>query len=254
MTAPKMYFATELDTGSYALNSIDGAILSDGDSAIVAFRGSATYGDAFILYIVNATSGATESLPSIVSPATNAGNKRWIFSRVLGMLSGANQNAVTSHDLAHDTTGAIGVGNDRIIKTVDGSGNQWPVGQKIVNISFAFVKPQSWPDGARDKWIPWYNETGMDFTITRIFCTCSSATTIAISTTNSRTNSGINSAIGTIAIDTAGTGIYYKTTLANALTNTVIGFTRGLAFDFHDTDDPEQGEIMLQGWFDAGVT
>ncbi|MCP4568663.1 MAG: hypothetical protein GY841_13885, partial [FCB group bacterium] len=59
--------------GAGALDKIDGALLDDGDMAIV-ITSTLTY-----RYYLNASSGAAESSPSIVSPDTNAGTKRWIL-------------------------------------------------------------------------------------------------------------------------------------------------------------------------------
>ncbi len=56
-----------------ALDSIDGNSLLDGDFAFV-LTGTIQY-----TYVLNATSGAAESSPDIISPDSNAGNKRWIL-------------------------------------------------------------------------------------------------------------------------------------------------------------------------------
>jgi hypothetical protein len=55
------------------LDKIDGSSLSDGDSAIVVDSNYA------YIYRLNATSAAAESSPNIISPDTNAGDKRWIL-------------------------------------------------------------------------------------------------------------------------------------------------------------------------------
>jgi hypothetical protein len=59
--------------GTGALDKIDGTDLADGDGALVI---TATN---FYIYYLNASSGAGESSPDIISPDTNAGNKRWIL-------------------------------------------------------------------------------------------------------------------------------------------------------------------------------
>ena len=56
------------------LDSIDGAILADGDAAIVITDGNA------YLYHLDATSAAGESSPQIIAPDDNPGDKRWILS------------------------------------------------------------------------------------------------------------------------------------------------------------------------------
>ncbi len=70
--ASKYWHRTSLTGGiDGSLDNIDGALLSNADKAYVA---TAT---AFYVYNLNATSGAAESSPAIISPDRNAGNKRW---------------------------------------------------------------------------------------------------------------------------------------------------------------------------------
>jgi len=59
--------------GTGSLDAIDGNDLYDNDSAIV-FTSSAAY-----MYQLDASSGATESAPDVISPDANAGDKRWIL-------------------------------------------------------------------------------------------------------------------------------------------------------------------------------
>lgn len=58
------------------LDSQDGASLLDNDRAYVAVSG------VIYFYRLNASSGAAESSPNIISPDTNAGNKRWILQKI----------------------------------------------------------------------------------------------------------------------------------------------------------------------------
>ena len=70
--ASKLYFRTSLTGGtSGALDGIDGAVLADGDGCMV-FDGINSY-----FYVLNVTSGATESSPNIIKPDLNPGDKRW---------------------------------------------------------------------------------------------------------------------------------------------------------------------------------
>lgn len=63
---------TALNTGNPgSLNTLDGAVLSDGDGALTLMDGVA------YRHRLNATSGAAESSPLIIKPLYNAGNKRW---------------------------------------------------------------------------------------------------------------------------------------------------------------------------------
>jgi hypothetical protein len=72
--AKTAYHRTAL-TGNTAasLDGIDGASLADGDFAFV-MAGSVLY-----TYILDDDSGAAESSPSVISPDSNAGTKRWIL-------------------------------------------------------------------------------------------------------------------------------------------------------------------------------
>jgi len=70
--ASKLYFRTTLTGGtSGALDGIDGAILAQGDGAIVITDGWAYY------YHLNAASGVAESSPDFITPDLNPGDKRW---------------------------------------------------------------------------------------------------------------------------------------------------------------------------------
>ena len=83
MAVINFYNAIGLTNGSSGyLDSIDGADLGDGDVCFVII---AT--EEFYLYRLNATSGAVESSPDIISPDDNAGDKRWIliFDSVTGI-------------------------------------------------------------------------------------------------------------------------------------------------------------------------
>lgn len=73
----KIYYSKTALTGGAetALDYIDGDLLTDGDVAHVMTGG------LLYTYKLNATSGATESSPSIISPDTNAGDKRWVLQR-----------------------------------------------------------------------------------------------------------------------------------------------------------------------------
>lgn len=76
--ANNIYGAVNLTGGTDGcLDSVDGALLVDGDCGIV-ITGTSTY-----MYKLNATSGATASSPNIIAPTTNAGTKRWLLVPVL---------------------------------------------------------------------------------------------------------------------------------------------------------------------------
>ena len=72
------YGATGLIGGGTGdLDNIDGTNLNTGDGATVV-TSTAVYH-----YYLNASSGAGESSPDVVSPDANAGNKRWILIKVI---------------------------------------------------------------------------------------------------------------------------------------------------------------------------
>ena len=60
-----------------SLKELDGATLNDGDMAL------GIYNSMKCFYQLDESSGATESLPDIVSPSLNAGTKRWILKAYL---------------------------------------------------------------------------------------------------------------------------------------------------------------------------
>lgn len=59
-----------------ALDAIDGAGLADLDAAFVQVGGQVSF------YTLDATSAAAENSPEVISPDTNAGDKRWILQDV----------------------------------------------------------------------------------------------------------------------------------------------------------------------------
>lgn len=74
--AKTAYQKTAISGGTAtALDGIDGSSLSDGDFAYVMMS------DVFYTYVLNASSGASESTPDVVSPDSNAGTKRWILQK-----------------------------------------------------------------------------------------------------------------------------------------------------------------------------
>lgn len=74
MTILKARKKTALTGGTEtALDGIDGDLLNDGDFAFVMLSG------IVYVYELDADSGAAESSPSVISPDSNAGTKRWIL-------------------------------------------------------------------------------------------------------------------------------------------------------------------------------
>ena len=83
-----------------ALDSIDGAILKDGDIGMTV-----VLGDSIYFHVLDEDSGADESSPAIIAPDTNAGDKRW------KQVSAANSVAFATYTeiiAGAETTKAVG--------------------------------------------------------------------------------------------------------------------------------------------------
>lgn len=75
LAVTNIYGATALTGGaSGALDEIDGADLADKDIALVAVQTDSLY-----VYVLDADSAAAENSPTVISPDTNAGDKRWLL-------------------------------------------------------------------------------------------------------------------------------------------------------------------------------
>lgn len=59
-----------------ALDSLDGSLLKDGDFAVVVVPATRQS----YIYTLDADSGATESVPNVIKPDANAGDKRWVLT------------------------------------------------------------------------------------------------------------------------------------------------------------------------------
>lgn len=81
LAANKIWPATCLTGTSNCLDAIDGNSLSDGDGAIVVYEDTGTQKVYF--YALDSTSGLSEAVPSVISPNSNAGTKRWILTKVV---------------------------------------------------------------------------------------------------------------------------------------------------------------------------
>lgn len=92
-----IYGATALTGGgATALDSIDGADLSDGDAATVITDAGVYW------YHLNATSAATENSPFRIAPDSNAGDKRWHLVGTTSRL-GAMVKLASDVTLSNDT-------------------------------------------------------------------------------------------------------------------------------------------------------
>ena len=76
--------------GDGALDSYDGALLLDEEMALANVPG-----DKFYIYLLNATSGAAESVPDVIAPDSNAGLKRWILQSIHTKIDGIDLDGAT---------------------------------------------------------------------------------------------------------------------------------------------------------------
>lgn len=95
-----------------SLDNIDGSILSDGDIGYVVNATDETTS----VYTLDASSGVAESSPDIISPDTNAGNKRWILTELLSNGIDIDGNVLTI-DEDGDTTLQASTDDSILIKT-----------------------------------------------------------------------------------------------------------------------------------------
>lgn len=99
--AKTVYIKTALTGGaSTALDGIDGDALLNGDFAHV------TISNILYFYVLDATSGASESSPTVISPDANAGTKRWLLQNITG--STAQAYVLTKTDSYTITTSDFG--------------------------------------------------------------------------------------------------------------------------------------------------
>ncbi len=102
-----VYLSKTLLTGGAApaLDSIDGTGLVDGDFAHVTVAG------VLYVYKLNATLGGAESIPTIIAPDTNPGNKRWV-------LQGVNANGLVDNSLTASLPVFTGASKEFVSKSV----------------------------------------------------------------------------------------------------------------------------------------
>lgn len=129
------YPASDLIGGTDGcLDAIDGADLAEGDRAIVV-------ADLVYCYVLNATSGVVENSPHVISPDSNAGDKRWELRFVVKentMFVTSCDGVATSNVIGStDTNDIIFAGGDNEIDS-DGSG-----GNVILNGTYNIIAGDS---------------------------------------------------------------------------------------------------------------
>lgn len=157
-----LYYSKTALTGgaANALDYIDGDLLTDGDIAFVYVSG------VLYVYKLNASSSAAESSPTVITPDTNPGTKRWELQQIYPV--NAEHNADGTHKYAYpwlidinvfSTPGAqtnwsiisteVGAGSGFIYNAIKASnGNQnaaisWPVILAAGTWTFSLVHHKS---------------------------------------------------------------------------------------------------------------
>jgi hypothetical protein len=116
--AVTVYRKTSL-TGGLAgdLDSVDGALLLDGDFAFVT--------EAGILYVYNLDddSGVAESSPTVIAPDVNPGTKRWLLQQVCAdgavLSGGTNTFAITNGTASATVDAGVAFHADASVHTSD---------------------------------------------------------------------------------------------------------------------------------------
>ena len=114
-----------------ALDHIDGDSLTGGETAVCVVGVSPA---AVYFYVLNAESGAAESVPNVIAPDTNAGAKRWVLiARVPRIWVGTRTPTVSDDRNAGVVNGEAWVYNNAIWFCADNTSGA-AVWQKLVKI------------------------------------------------------------------------------------------------------------------------
>jgi len=96
----KVYAATSLTGGvTGSLDNINGSALNDKDVAMVTVQGG-----NMMPFVLDASSGASENSPYVISPDDNAGTKRWVMTGVQGAFSHVRATSNDGQTRATGTT------------------------------------------------------------------------------------------------------------------------------------------------------
>ncbi len=100
--AVTVYKKTLLTGGTAAaLDSIDGNLLLDENLAFVDYSG------VLYVYKLDDDLGGAESSPTIITPDTNPGNKRWVLQGTYGLVITAGKTITATQDTALDEAVAM---------------------------------------------------------------------------------------------------------------------------------------------------
>lgn len=138
--ASNIYGAIALIGGTTgALDELDGAALADNDIAIVVVQGGDIYP-----YVLDATSGASESSPEIIAPDTNPGTKRWLLQNIRSL--GIDDNATSKKLDVGDSTLDVLTGAN--LRAVDGVlfGSDTAAANMLDDYEEGTFTPELWDD------------------------------------------------------------------------------------------------------------
>lgn len=223
--------------GTGALDSFDGASCTDGDlSLAIDLTNRSLY-----LYKLEASSGASEDSPDIISPDANAGTKRWLLQNKYPRLYGDDDPDVA-------VTGQISYDTDRWIRLFDGTY------QAGIPIDYMIIKTITEPDNLSEAdFLPiWVNETGMTFNITEIKAWSDVDDFDFTLKESSGTDFSSLTTIEVITVSTNGTGVYHTTVTSGEIDHAAIEDGHIIGYD-NSTDVADFVIIHIKGYFDANV-
>jgi hypothetical protein len=139
--------------------------------------------------------------------------------------------------------------NGNWMRAYDGT-NQVAIGRKQEEIHASAVDPQDWPDGTRDAFLIWSNESGMTFVVTGWKGWAGTDdTTLNLEETDADGQN--NATVDAVEIATNGTGLFYASD--GTITGPNIENGHLLWIDFDDADDPAWVKMTITGYYDANV-
>jgi hypothetical protein len=170
---------------------------------------------------------------------------------VTGVVKSDGSNNFSAADI--DDIAPTQTGNSGKYLTTDGTNASWGALTKAQldaitkpDLTFSVSAPHDLT--SRDFHPFYYNDTGASVTIHgRILCTAVGASiSVTISEITSRADMTILNATEAIAINTAGTGRYYKTVENVDIDDKVIENEHGLSWDFDDTSEPDSVQCTFE--------